>query len=64
MQKAPFQVSPLAKHVSLRERVCVHLRDAITSGLLRPGEKLKERELCERLAISRSSLREALSSLE
>ena len=64
MQKVSFQVSPLAKHVSLRERVSAHLRDAITSGLLRPGEKLKERELCERLAISRPSLREALRSLE
>ena len=58
------KVAPLTKHVSLRERVSGHLRDAITSGVLRPGEKLKERELCELLGISRPSLREALRSLE
>lgn len=58
------KVAPLTKHISLRERVSAHLRDAITSGLLRPGEKLKERELCELLGVSRPSLREALRSLE
>jgi GntR family transcriptional regulator, trigonelline degradation regulator len=40
------------------------LRDAIARGHYQAGERLVERELCERLAISRASLREALRELE
>lgn len=49
---------------TLRTQVENHLRGAITSGLLRPGQKLLERELCESLGVSRASLREALRKLE
>jgi DNA-binding GntR family transcriptional regulator len=49
---------------SLRGQVVNILREAITSGRFEPGEKLVERELCEKLGISRTSLREALRQLE
>jgi DNA-binding GntR family transcriptional regulator len=42
----------------------VHLRSDIMSGKLRPGQKLIEAELCDQMAISRPSLREALRVLE
>lgn len=44
---------------------CVsQLRSDIMIGNLRPGQKLIEAELCERMAVSRPSLREALRVLE
>jgi DNA-binding GntR family transcriptional regulator len=39
------------------------LRDMIMRGELAPGTRLNERQLCERLAISRTPLREALKTL-
>jgi GntR family transcriptional regulator, trigonelline degradation regulator len=41
-----------------------HLRQAILTGHFRPGERLIERELLELFGVSRTSLREALRSLE
>ena len=44
---------------------CVErLRNAIMVGDLRPGQKLIEANLCEAMAVSRPSLREALRVLE
>ena len=44
---------------------CVtRLRAEIMSGFLRPGQKLIEADLCDKMAISRPSLREALRVLE
>jgi DNA-binding GntR family transcriptional regulator len=44
---------------------CVtRLRSEIMSGYLRPGQKLIEADLCDKMAISRPSLREALRVLE
>ncbi len=54
----------LVKPETLRAQVENHLREAIVSGKLKPGEKLIERELCEMLGVSRPSLREALRKLE
>jgi len=48
----------------LRDQVLVKLREAIVSGIYRPGERLLERELCEVLGVSRTSVREALRQLE
>jgi DNA-binding GntR family transcriptional regulator len=48
---------------SLRVWVTTKIRDAILDGLLKPGEKLIERELCSSLGISRTLLREALPLL-
>ena len=40
------------------------LRDAIRSGHFKPGERLLEAELCERMQVSRTTVREALRRLE
>lgn len=48
----------------LRQQVVTLLRDAIVAGDYRPGERLVERVLCERLQVSRTVVREALRQLE
>jgi DNA-binding GntR family transcriptional regulator len=50
--------------VSFKEKVYQSLRQTILSGALRPGEVLIERELAERLGVSRTPVREALHKLE
>ena len=39
---------------TLRNQVENSLRDAIMGGRFQPGEKLVERDLCERLGVSRN----------
>lgn len=48
----------------LRAQVAETLRNAIVLGELAPGERLIERVMCERMGVSRTSLREALRELE
>lgn len=48
----------------LREQVAERLRMAIVTGRFRPGERLIERELCDMMGVSRTSLREALRELQ
>lgn len=48
---------------SLHQEVAATLREQIFSGLWAPGSFLDETELCERLQISRTPLREALKVL-
>jgi DNA-binding GntR family transcriptional regulator len=60
--ESTFAICRIAAPV--REQVEQHLRQAITSGHFRPGERLIERELCALLGVSRTSLREALRQLE
>ncbi len=50
--------------VSLRSRIIHALRRAIETGVLAPGARLIERDLCEQLQVSRTSLREALGELQ
>ena len=50
--------------VTLREIVLDKLRSAIMNFQLLPGDRLVERDLCERLGVSRTSVREALRHLE
>jgi DNA-binding GntR family transcriptional regulator len=48
----------------MREQVAERLRLAIAAGRFPPGTRLIERELCEMMGVSRSSLREALRELQ
>ena len=48
----------------LRQQVGERIRRAIAEGRFAPGERLIERELCEMLGVSRTSLRESLRELE
>lgn len=48
----------------LRNKIMTSLRRAIETGALEPGTRLVEKDLCERLNVSRTSLREALRQLQ
>ena len=50
--------------MSLRKRAENALRDAILYGAFQPGQKLIERDLCDKLGVSRTLLREALQQLQ
>lgn len=52
------------EETSLRQRATQALRQAILEGVFSPGQKLSERELCERLDVSRSCVRESLQHLQ
>ncbi len=48
----------------VRQQAFEHIRGAIMNGALPPGKRLVERELCEALGVSRTSIRETLRRLE
>ena len=48
----------------LRNKIIVALRRAVETGVLVPGQRLVEKDLCARLNVSRTSLREALRQLQ
>jgi DNA-binding GntR family transcriptional regulator len=52
------------KRSLLREQAYVSIRDAIISGTLAPGERLRDPELEKWLGTSRTPIREALARLE
>ena len=55
-----------AGHISrrhLHDELLTRLRDCILGGEFRLGEKIPEKELCERFGVSRTPLREALKVL-
>jgi GntR family transcriptional regulator, transcriptional repressor for pyruvate dehydrogenase complex len=57
------KIRPIRK-VSIAEEIAKQIMDLISSGSLKPGQRLpSERELCEHFGASRASLREALRGL-
>jgi len=65
----PTDHAPLCNDIAsitrtnLHDSVVMRLRDMIVEGHLQPGSRVRERELCEQLAVSRTPLREALKVL-
>jgi DNA-binding GntR family transcriptional regulator len=55
---------PAASATPVRAQLAHQLRALITEGVYKPGDRLIERELCERLKVSRPSIRETLRQLE
>lgn len=55
-----FRISPK----TVQQQTVEKLREAIITGVFKPGQRLLEAELCELLGVSRPSVREALRSLE
>lgn len=49
--------------VTLRQKVIEYIQRSIQSGKIRPNELIKESEICNRLSISRTPVREALIEL-
>ncbi len=55
--------NPLFTYRSLKDCVMDYLRQEMESGHLKPGERLNEKEICLKLGISRTPIREALIQL-
>jgi len=66
MQRQPLGDSVKIERagMTLREKVLEALRNAILNFQLLPGDRLIERDLCDLLGVSRTSVREALRHLE
>lgn len=63
--ESPARLKSLRQEAApLRNQIIAALRSAIETGLLQPGTRLIERDLCEQLNVSRTSLREALRELQ
>jgi DNA-binding GntR family transcriptional regulator len=61
---ASWPAQPMGRVAApLREQVISALRQAIRDFALKPGQRLVERELMEQLAVSRTTIREALREL-
>lgn len=50
--------------VTLRDRVIAAFKDSFFSGLLRPGERIVERQIAQKMGIGTPAVREALIALE
>jgi GntR family transcriptional regulator, trigonelline degradation regulator len=64
MKREETTLSVLKQAAPIREQVVANLRRAIIGGRFQPGDRLIERELCELMGVSRTSVREALRHLE
>ena len=52
-----------AKNMDLRQIVYEKIKQAIVEGIIKPGEKLSEVELAEKMAVSRTPVREDIRQL-
>ncbi len=52
-----------AKNMDLRQIVYEKIKQAIVEGIIKPGEKLSEVDLAEKMAVSRTPVREAIRQL-
>ncbi len=52
------------EYAPLRNKIIDALRRAVETGALKPGTRLVEKDLCQQLNVSRTSLREALRQLQ
>lgn len=57
------QLSPMARHATLAERVYLHLRELLIAGRLAPGERLSLRGVAKALGVSIMPVRDAVSRL-
>lgn len=60
---ATYKLDPLAGRSSRSEQVCAALREALLSGAFAPGEQLREGQIAVELGVSKTPVREALSTL-
>lgn len=58
-----FVLAAPIEHTDLNRKVYDHLRAAVLSGALQPGQKLSLTELAEQLEVSRSPVHQALTRL-
>src|SRR3954449_2251921 len=69
-EREPEAASPqqpslrVATTPTLRHQIVERLKEAIELGQFPPGARLIDRELCERMGVSRTSIREAMRELE
>ena len=52
------------KKLSIKDKIYLTMREWIIEGVLTPGERLLEDELCEHFNVSRTPIREAIQLLE
>jgi len=57
-------IIPEFKKESVAASIANYLRNAMISGLYKPGDKLREKDICEELNVSRTPLREAFRILQ
>lgn len=60
--KSSFSIEFKEPH-TLRERIYLHLREAITNGMIPSGERIIEKKIAEELKVSITPVREALLQL-
>jgi len=59
-----MEFSELSSRKSLAAVVAQQIREAIKSGVLKPGDRLVERDLASKFGVSKTPVREALRELE
>lgn len=64
MEKIKVLHYPTEKPLTLREQIVEFIKDSVVSGRLKPGERVPEHEIAEKLGISRTPIREAFRQLE